>query len=292
VADDGSTDETRDVVLSFGPPVRYHRLEGSRNGAAAARNAALQLSEGEYLAFLDADDVWLPGKLAAQLQVLEANPHVSLCATAFDMWRRQDDGTWPNSTDLFSHNRLLDGDNTPKIDPSRSGCLYTRLLLKTLVWTSTVVIRRGLYEDLGGFREDLRLGQDYEYWLRASRTTHIITLSRPFALYRKRPDSATATWAPINYELIAVRDALKKWGRTGPDGDKVSTTQLRHRFASLHFNMAYNQFHAGAPGRALFAACKAAFFRPSMVPAWFYVARSIVYFTTRASRVFFSKPRS
>ncbi len=271
VADDGSTDETRQVVQSFGSPVRYHRLEGSRNGAAVARNAAMQMSQGDYIAFLDADDVWLPGKLAAQLRVLEANPEVSLCATDFGMWRQRADGSWPSPADAVPNAPPTTETNFPPTDPSRSGWLYTRLLLKTLVWTSTVMIRRNLYERLGDFREELRLGQDYEYWLRASHMTPIITIDAPYALYRKRPDSATAQWAPVNYELIAVRSAISHFGTTGPDGSRLSAKAVRRRIGTLHFNMAYNQLWSGAPHRALGAAIRAAYYRPGFWRTWAYV---------------------
>ncbi len=284
MADDGSTDETREVVQSFGSPVRYHCLEGSRNGAAVARNAAMQMSRGDYIAFLDADDVWLPGKLAAQLRVLEANPEVGLCATDFGMWRQSADGSWPSPADAVPNAPPTTETNFPPTDPSRSGWLYTRLLLKTLVWTSTVMIRRNLYERLGGFREDLRLAQDYDYWLRSSRVTPILTLAEPFALYRKRPDSATAQWAPINYELVAVRTALSHWGSIGPDGSRLSNKAVRRRIGTLHFNMAYNQLWSGAPHLAIAASLRATYYRPGFWRAWAYVIASTAALVTAPVR--------
>ena len=276
VADDGSTDDTASVVRGFGLPVRYHRLPGTRNGAAAARNAAMRLSRGEFLAFLDADDVWLPRKLDAQLDVLRTYTDISLCATNFGLWRRRADGTWPAPEmalePVFGSNPIP----PTAIDASRTGWLYGQLLMETIVWTSTVVMRRNLYERLGGFREDLRLGQDYEYWLRASRVTKFVTLARPFALYRKHPESATAAWAPVNYELLALRSALARWGRQSPDGSYVSRTDIRRRIGTLHFNMAYNQLWSSSPHRAFRPACKAAFHRPTFSRTWAYIALSIL----------------
>lgn len=276
VADDGSTDDTAAVVQDFSPSVRYHRLAGTRNGAATARNAAMRLSRGDFLAFLDADDIWLPGKLAAQLNILRTNPEISLCATNFGMWRRRPDGTWPVPETALQEDFGPEPIPPTAIDSSRTGWVYSRLLMKTIIWTSTVLIRRNLYERLGGFREDLRLGQDYEYWLRASRLTEFVTLERPFALYRKHPESATAEWAPVNYELLALRSALARWGRESPDGSFVSRKDIRRRIGTLHFNMAYNQLWSSTPHRAFPAACKATFYRPAFSRTWAYVLLSVL----------------
>ncbi|MBK1727351.1 hypothetical protein CKO13_10045 [Halorhodospira neutriphila] len=279
VVDDGSTDDTAAVVHAFGQPVRYLRLPGSGNGAGAARNAGLRASRGEYIAFLDADDVWLPGKLEAQLRLMASRPQFRLCATQFRLWRPYSDGTWPSAAALVPDEAQAAGLG---LDPERSGWLYHKLLMDTVVWTSTVVLHRGLVEQVGGFREDFKLGQDYDYWLRASRYTPIATLSTAYALYRKRPDSATARWAPINYELRALQSALARWGTTGPDGQRISEQQLQRRLASLHFRMGYNRFWAGAPAEAIAPFWHASRHRPAFWRSWAYLAAATAYSTGRA----------
>lgn len=81
VADDGSTDGTASLVASFGPPVRYLGLP--HGGAGAARNAAWRVARGPLVAFLDSDDRWLPGKLAAQRALLAARPDLACCFSDF-----------------------------------------------------------------------------------------------------------------------------------------------------------------------------------------------------------------
>ena len=81
IGDDGSTEDTWDVVRREFPAARLARLEVN-SGAAAARNAALRIATGEYLAFLDSDDEWLLGKLSAQLDYLEKHPEMAACATS------------------------------------------------------------------------------------------------------------------------------------------------------------------------------------------------------------------
>src|SRR5512143_4014499 len=79
VVDDGSTDETSAILAEFGSRIRAIRQKNP--GSAAARNAALQAAHGEIIAFLDADDLWLPQKLEVQVAYLRAHPDVELVAT-------------------------------------------------------------------------------------------------------------------------------------------------------------------------------------------------------------------
>jgi glycosyltransferase involved in cell wall biosynthesis len=103
VVDDGSTDATPDVVRSVHPKVR---LVCQRNlGPAAARNRGIRESHGEYLAFLDGDDVWLPGKLAAQMAHLQALPSCPIVFTQFAPWRADAQGHYRNAPELLAERK-------------------------------------------------------------------------------------------------------------------------------------------------------------------------------------------
>lgn len=145
--------------------------------------------------------------------------------------------------EAFAHETL--GEDPQALDAERSGWIYHRLLLDTIIWTGAVVVRRELVEAVGEFREDLRLAQDYDYWIRASRLTPILTLARPFALYRRHPQSATRKWAPVNYAASVVESAVRTWGLASPDGQSITPRQLRRRRFGLHFSMGYNLFQSG-----------------------------------------------
>src|SRR6266571_8138521 len=81
VIDDGSSDDTQEVMSRYGPPVRYiHQPNG---GVAVARNRGIEESRGRYVAFLDADDTWYGDKLERQLAALRGNPQHRACYTAF-----------------------------------------------------------------------------------------------------------------------------------------------------------------------------------------------------------------
>ncbi len=81
VIDDGSTDETAAVMTRFGPPVRY--IQQRNGGVAVARNKGIRESSGKYIAFLDADDTWLPEKLEKQIELLEKDQDARACYSAY-----------------------------------------------------------------------------------------------------------------------------------------------------------------------------------------------------------------
>lgn len=151
VVDDGSDDGTDRVAQAFQPRMNGIALTVLRQdnlGAGAARNRAIRESSGSLLAFLDADDAWLPDKLARTLPHL-ADPDIAFAAHDMTVI----DGTGHESlSDSARHFRAA-------ADP------YAALFRRGFVATSTVVARRAAVDAAGGFDETLRSGQDYELWL-------------------------------------------------------------------------------------------------------------------------------
>jgi len=239
VVDDGSADGTADRVAAEHPDVELIRK--ANGGAATARNRGIAAATGGYLAFLDADDIWLPGKLAAQWRHLQANPDIDLVCTRFERWQ-QTATRPPDEPSPAANTDEASAIPDTEIDAGLSGWVYHKLLLDCQVWTSTVMMRRSLLGRIGTFDEDLRLGQDYDYWLRASRVTPIHTLRRPMALYRQHPNSATVRGAPISYGALVIERAIKQWGYSSPNGASVPAKQVRERLAGIHFNLGYRHY--------------------------------------------------
>lgn len=140
-------------------------------------------------------------------------------------------------------------------DPKCGGWIYCELLLTCEVWTSTVVMRRELIEQVGGFNAKLRRGQDYDYWLRASQCTRIDRLDAPLARYRMQV-AHDRKYPEINWELTVIRSALEKWGATAPDGKALAAARLSKRLWALNYDFAVAQYQAGrhALAREAFAA--------------------------------------
>lgn len=151
VVDDGSTDGTREVLESIGDPrVRYERLPG-RSGACAARNRGIELARGDYIAFQDSDDEWLPGKLATQLrQLRQSGADVVFCALERYNVRGE---------------RLL---VSPGNDVAPGPVTYEQLLMGNLCSTQTILGRRTCFEDVR-FDPSMPRLQDWDMMLRMTR---------------------------------------------------------------------------------------------------------------------------
>jgi hypothetical protein len=117
------------------------------------------------------------------------------------------------------------------------------------VWTSTVMVRRELLDQVGGFDQALRRGQDYDYWLRASRITPIHWLDASLALYRMGSGHAKK-FAEKNWELAVISKALAQWGATGPEGRGLNRREIRRRLWQLNFSFGYGQLRLGRVGPA------------------------------------------
>ncbi|MFP4616188.1 MAG: glycosyltransferase family 2 protein [Thiohalorhabdus sp.] len=262
VVDDGSTDDTRAVLEGYAGHIRV--LTQANAGAAAARNKGLECARGAYIAFLDADDVWLPGKLSRQVTYMERNPHVLM---SYGKWEER----WMEDTrDPLEGNSTADegeGDDLSVV-PACSGWLYTQLLHDFAVWTSVVMMKRELFQRIGGFTESLKQGQDFEYWLRASRVTEIHMLSHEMALYRKHPRNTTAGCPARNYAAEIIEEALNRWGVYGPDGNQADRRMVKANLAYLWFLYGWKNKNAQNFQTAFSAFIKSAFYNPRQVKTW------------------------
>jgi glycosyltransferase involved in cell wall biosynthesis len=239
VVDDGSTDMDYTRLTDIDPRVRSFGTGGI--GVSGARNAGLRAACGELLTFLDADDVWCPGKLQAQVAYLDRHPEVGMVFGLFLPWRADAQGRFPPSSDL-----TRDCSQLTAASPERSGWLYARLLGGLLVGMNTAMIRRSVYEQIGGFRDDLHLGEDHELWIRTSQVAPMHCLDGVIALYRMHSDSAMHRRIPqVNVHALLLRMARARWGLDGPWGSGLSRQQFDARMAQLHFRHGYAHFWGG-----------------------------------------------
>jgi len=169
LVDDGSTDRTGEILASFSDPrARVYRQANA--GVSTARNRGVAESCGRYLAFLDSDDVWLPRKLERQVRVLEEDPAVGLVySDVFVM----DEAGRPEGT--FSERMAL-----PR------GWVFRGLLARNFIATSTVVMRRAVFDAVGPF-VPFRVSQDYDLWLKCAARYPVERVPEPLVRYRRRP---------------------------------------------------------------------------------------------------------
>ena len=199
VVDDGSTDETRRRLADYGS--RLAVLTQSRRGVSAARNLGARRASGTYLAFLDSDDLWHPRKLERQLDFMERNPEVEICQTD-EIWIR-------NGVRVNPRNRHR----------KPSGDIFRASLELCLVSPSAVMMRRELFERVGGFDESLPVCEDYDLWLRIAKDTEIPLV--PELLVTKRGGHADqlsrATWGFDRFRVTSIANLIE----AGLDAEKA-----------------------------------------------------------------------
>jgi glycosyltransferase involved in cell wall biosynthesis len=261
VVDDGSNDRSVELVRAGFPSVRV--VEQANQGVAAARNHGVRMAAGEWIAFLDADDIWLPGKLAAQFAQLEAAAGCRMIYTAWKVW--PSDAPRPDQACL-AELAASAGDGARWQGPS--GWIYPELLLDCVVWTSTVLAHRSLFDEIGVFDTTLRVGEDYDLWLRASRVTPILRVAHPYALYRIHPASITKSRPTDNYRARVIGRALEKWGMQSPDGQLANSKAVHQMLAKSWSDFAGAQYHAGDFEHAKRGARQALRLSGSHLPGW------------------------
>jgi glycosyltransferase involved in cell wall biosynthesis len=174
VVDDASKDGTAGILerLQAEDPRVRPILQPANGGAAAARNAGLAEARGEYVAFQDSDDVWLPGHLEAKVPLLDADPGVGIVHSFME--RRRDGVT-----------RLVPDPASPRLE----GDLSVELLRRNLLGTPTIVVRRSLLEATGPFDTSLRQLEDWDLWIRASALARVAFVAKPLVHSEYQADS-------------------------------------------------------------------------------------------------------
>lgn len=172
VVDDGSHDDTADVVAKFANRITYIRQEN--RGPAAARNLGIKKSRRPFLAFLDSDDWWDKEKLAIQLREMQQDPTYLISHTQ-EVW--------------YKNGSLL---NQKKRHKKFHGYIFDRCLSLCVVSVSTAMVRRELFEEVGLFDEGLPCCEDYDFWLRVSAKHPFHLIDKPLTLKDGgRPDQVS-----------------------------------------------------------------------------------------------------
>jgi glycosyltransferase involved in cell wall biosynthesis len=226
VADDGSTDDTSQVMVGFGDSVLYLQLE-HRGQPAATRNAGLRAAGGEYVAFLDSDDLFLPGKLAHQLAALERHPEAGLAYSNGYFFR--DDPHVPTG-------RALDGMPTP------TGDALPDLLRGNFLTSPVVLVRQDCLGVVGLFDENPELFavEDYDLWLRIATQFPFVYARGDVAAIRRHKSSISRDIASLRSAALAV---LAKLEASGPGLTSSQRHALNEGYARHHGAIAVALFH-------------------------------------------------
>jgi glycosyltransferase involved in cell wall biosynthesis len=226
VIDDGSSDDTAARLTRYPGQVRY--CYQANQGVSAARNRGLAEARGEWIAFLDADDVWHPRKLELQLQALAQRSEVGLLGTqVFD---------WP--APAFPK-------VTVPVDPIQV-VPWERLVVKNYFTTSSVLVRRALFERVGGFDTRLQGPEDHDRWLHIAEQAVVANLALPLTGYRCVSGSLSKQARRMQAGMTTILQKLDDRGAWG------GRHWLRRKaYSYLHYSCAYMHSTAGHHGAAL-----------------------------------------
>lgn len=196
-SDDGPTLAALAIVATWPHVVILHN--GRSKGPAGARNTGLHAARGAWVAFLDADDLWLPYALAQRWHVAATQAGASWVAGSYRLLRAQADGSFASLAQLAAH-ADPERDGRQALDATRTVRRLRRpvpaLAAECFVIPSTVLMRRALLLAKGGFDERLRRAEDYHLWLQCALDNDLWLLPAPVAYYRIHPASLTHGDAP------------------------------------------------------------------------------------------------
>ena len=221
VVDDGSVDGTRDALIPYMQKIRYHYKENG--GIASAKNAGIGLSETEFVAFLDHDDLWVPDKLKIQMECFNENPQAGLVYAKYTSFR---DGK----------------ELRTKPEKGYSGWIFKELLSKSFIQTSTVVVKRECLDAVGPYDETFSLGDEYDMFLRISKKFQCGFIDKGLTRYRVHDTNASNNDFLFDNENLGV---YKKIYNNFTDLDGVEKKILRKRIARYSMKVAEGLYSQG-----------------------------------------------
>lgn len=198
--------------------IKIIRTIHGKHGAQAARNTGIDAAAGEYVAFLDDDDEWLPEKMEKQVQLMDNNPEAGMCFTA---GYRVDENYEPPFVKIYHGNFK---DRVSYKDLLREDCIGT---------TSQAFIRKSVLEKVGGFDENLPARQDYEMWIRISREYDILGVNIP--LFNNRISSNMTQISKGMDNCIEGHTLLYQKYRNDIDNDKQARFNVEFCLGHYYF---------------------------------------------------------
>jgi glycosyltransferase involved in cell wall biosynthesis len=231
VVDDGSTDNTTDAIAGYGDRIRLIPL-GSNLGPSAARNIGLHHARGEFIAFLDADDYWLPKCLRIMSGALMDNPAcvAAVCRTVVKRW----DGLVKTTGLEAEYTRQVAGSpQTHVIDRPFDCFCCTRIAC-----VGSVMARKAALQEIGGFDESLRVTEDVELWACLASVGEWVYVDQALFVTDQEVTTPKGRYAKTTSRYLSFKDQdVNEWflriDALGPRGDGTAYRRLKGDIVSL-----------------------------------------------------------
>jgi glycosyltransferase involved in cell wall biosynthesis len=211
VVDDGSTDDTREILDSYDRDIIV--LRQPNQGVSAARNRGIAESHAQLVAFLDSDDLWLSQKLTRQVAFFQSNPDAMICQTE-ETWVRNGVRVNPKKR----HHKL-------------SGLIFEPSLALCLVSPSAVMIRKTLFDTVGLFDERLPACEDYDLWLRISCQYPVFLIDEPLIIKRGGHQDQLSKAAGLDKYRIQALTKIVKSGQLSESQTRAAVKTLKEKCA-------------------------------------------------------------
>jgi glycosyltransferase involved in cell wall biosynthesis len=194
VVDDGSTDNTHELVTSLSDKVVY--VYQPNNGRSSARNHGIRLARGKYIAFLDSDDLFLPTKLQKQVSLMEKNNDYLLSHTSYQHINAEGDYIGEVKSGTFSGN------------------VYPKIIRRCVIATPTVMVRSEALSEDTSFNETISIGEDAILWIQLARKSKILGINEPLTKVRISGISAAFD---LQAQITGVTNIIEYTVKREPD---------------------------------------------------------------------------
>lgn len=251
VVDDGSTDDTKEILGKYRDRIRYYFQQNG--GPAKARNHGIRLANGEFIAFLDADDIWLPTKLEKQIGLFKERKNLGMVTTgacSFD-----EKGIYGYSVD--KRKKLMQGN------------VARNIFLHSDVGTPTVMARKQVFDEVGFFDENIKYGEDDNMWIRIASHYEIELIDEALIKVRNHPRRMTVNQAELLENVKTNIEFLKT--RYGDTVRKKIEGAAPIKLSRVQFSIGYGFYEGGNYREA-----RKAFARGVRYRIWFW--KNPVYF--------------
>ena len=278
VVDDGSTDDTREVISRRWPEINYVWQE-HHGRPSVGRNAGIRHSRGEFIALLDSDDLMLPQQLETLVRFLRDHPHIQFAFS--DFFVMEHDGI-QDKTFLTNHARFA---TTPKVTSGPGRCVlrrdeaYEALMFGNFIGTSSVMARRQIFDRVGLFDESLHNGDDLDMWFRIAREYDIGFIVEPLTACRRTPDSISSK-IYIHEAKLVVAERQARY-QMSPEARGA----LLRYIADIHFDIGCRESQHGCYWRATASFLRAIARRPRWPLPYWALTKVVVRAALGAKRV-------
>ena len=251
IVDGGSTDGTLEVLKQYEGKITFFRQKGK--GVSQAKNEAIGRAKGEYITFLDADDLWYPEKLKVQIYFLNAHPEYGFCSSDVDFFNEE--------------GIIINGAISREKNP-RSGLVFDDLFCNNFISSATIFLRRNCFDKAGLFNESIFFAEDTDMWLRIAKYFQLGYIPRILAKYRVHAQARTQQFDKHYASLERIYEKLIK---DDPQYFSKRKSLIRRAYYNLYRRWAYRYFEVKEYQLAREIYIRALKHQPSSFICWKYI---------------------